>query len=366
MPRHYVSKGVKEPMKTPQQLMREQMDELMGKGRDSAAGNNQPTFDDPDVDRYFLCGCSPYELLKGTKSETMPQLERDGFLKERSESLKSQWDELTQEDKDNYGFEFELKEFLQILVDEQDRRITKAKERYEAANDIPPEIPPETKKQIDLIKEQIIELQTQSEVLGEQGDVDESVTAFNKANAMQLQLQAIEQRATPAAPKKQYVDEVSGLVYSSTDNEARIADLQSGRQYKAWKAIRDCLEALKAQNPPRAGSKNREATGGSSAGGAGAGPRDDERERRGDDRGRERDRRDDRRGDDRRDRDDHRRGDDRRGDDRRDRDDHRRGDDRRDRDYDRRDRDRDYDRKDRGYDRRDYDRRDRDYRRDRY
>ena len=59
MPRHYVSKGVKEPMKTPQQLMREQMDELMGKGRDKnldEAGNNQPTFEDPDVDRYFLCG----------------------------------------------------------------------------------------------------------------------------------------------------------------------------------------------------------------------------------------------------------------------------------------------------------------------
>ena len=50
--------------------------------------------------------------------------------------------------------------------------------------------------------------------------------------------------------KKQYVDEVSGLVYSSTDNEARIADLQAGRQYQAWKAIRERLLAFKANPPP--------------------------------------------------------------------------------------------------------------------
>ena len=83
MPRNYVSKGVKEPMKTAQQMMREQMDELMGKSRDVPLEEREahaPKFEDPDVDRYFLCGCSPYELLKGTKSETIPGLDRDGFL----------------------------------------------------------------------------------------------------------------------------------------------------------------------------------------------------------------------------------------------------------------------------------------------
>mmetsp|Transcript_13924 Transcript_13924/g.23078 ORF Transcript_13924/g.23078 Transcript_13924/m.23078 type:complete len:361 (+) Transcript_13924:66-1148(+) len=343
MPRNFVSKGVKEPMKTPQQLMREQMDELMGKSRDNDLGDEnapQPSFSDPDVDRFHLCGCSPYELLKGTKSETMPQLDRDGFLKERSESLKVQWEALPQEERDKYGYEYELMKFLDILVEEQDRRITKAKERYEAQNDLPPEIPPETKKQIDLLKEQIKELQTQSEVLGEQGEVDASMTAFNKANTMQLQLQAIEQKATPLQPKKQYVDDVSGLVYSSTDNEARIADLQSGRQYKAWKAIREKLIELKAQQPPpppgtaAASTTNREAEW-------------KREERPAEDRRRD----DDRRYDERRDRKD----------DRRDYRDYR--DDRRDDSY----RERDYYRRDR-YDRRDYDRRDRrdDDRRDYY
>lgn len=358
MPRNHISKGVKEPMKNPLDLMREQMNEMMGKHRDvplSERLEKEPTFDDEGVDRSFLCGCSPYELLKGTKSETMPQLEREGFLKERSAGLKMRWEALSQEERDKYGYERELLDFLQILVDEQDRRVTKAKEKYEAKNDEPAELPPDIKKEVDGLKEQIKELQAQSEVLGEDGDVDASMQAFNKANALQLHMQGIEARAAPQQNKRQFVDEVSGLVYSSTDNEARIADLQSGRQYKAWKTIREKLIELKELNPPAKPVKDA-AMGGTSdvpeaARDGGdrdrrneddSRKRDGRREERRDDRGHDRrrdDRRDDRRHDDRR-------CDDRRYDDRRDdrrpdryddrRRDDRRFDDRRDRDYDRR------------------------------
>jgi len=34
------------------------------------------------------------------------------------------------------------------------------------------------------------------------------------------------------------VDEVSGLVYSSTDNEQRISDLQSGKMYQVSVRVR--------------------------------------------------------------------------------------------------------------------------------
>merc|ERR1719446_2043052 len=270
----------------------------MGRGRDSAAGGAaMPGFDDPEVDTGFLCGCSAYELLKGTKSETMPQLDRGGFLKDRSESLKARWDELPQTEKDNYGFENDLMELLQALVDEQDRRIVKAKERYEANNEAEPGISVEMKASIDELHEQIVELQTQSEALGESGDVDASMAAFNKANTLQLQLQEMERKTATVAQKKQYVDDISGLVYSSTDNESRIADLQSGKHYRAWKEIREKLIELCARNPPRKG-----ANGGSSSasaptrGGTDEPGRDrgGDRDRR-DDRGRDYDRRDDRR-----------------------------------------------------------------------
>jgi hypothetical protein len=92
-----------------------------------------------------------------------------------------QWEALTQEEKDKFGFESELMDFLAALVEEQDRRIAAAKKRYDAMNEAEAEVPKELLAQIDGIKEQIQELQTQSEVLGEEGDVDGSMQAFQKA-----------------------------------------------------------------------------------------------------------------------------------------------------------------------------------------
>ena len=247
-------KGGKEAAKTPKQLMREQMDELLGKNRDTDPGSSRSSFDDPKVDRFFLCCCSPYMLLKGTKSEAMPQLDQRGFLLEHSETLRSKLLSLPQVEKDHFGYEHELLELLHALVEEQDRRITRSKSRYDEANHLPHEIPPDVRRQIASLTEQIEELHAKSEALGELGDVDESVAAFNKANGLQQQLLAIEARSQPLA-KKQYVDPVSGLVYSSTDSQARIDDLHSGRHFKAWEAIRQRLAELRAQNPPRGGNK---------------------------------------------------------------------------------------------------------------
>jgi len=330
------------------------MDELMGRDRDVNTDekvDTSQTMGDPSIDRYFLCGCSPYELLRGTKSETMPQMDREGFLKDRPEAMKIAWEALSQEERDSHGFERETQDFLQVLVDEQDRRVRASKEKYERESNVEPEIPPEKKKQLETLREQVKELQAQSEALGEEGDVDGSMTAFNKANALQLHLNEVEKKAVPVAAKKQYVDEVSGLVYSSTDNEQRISDLQSGKMYQAWKMMREKLLELKAKNLPELGVGGYGSQGGSkprSGASSGAMPasadhpyeRDRERDRergysdRGDERGYER-HRDDR--------------------------------DRRDREYDQRDHDRrdQYDRREQrdcdswGYARRDYDRRDR-------
>ena len=104
--------------KNPLDLMRAQMDELMGKSRDVPLSEREAAdswaFDSPDVDKYYLCGCSPYELLKGTKCEVMPQLSRDGYGKERSEGLRERWNALTQPEKDAYGYEHDL---MVLLMD---------------------------------------------------------------------------------------------------------------------------------------------------------------------------------------------------------------------------------------------------------
>ena len=229
-------------------LMKAQMDELMGKNRDVAGGHNamdvEPDFSDPQIDRYFLCGCSPYELLKGTKSEQLPQLDREGFVKERSEGLRLRWEALSQRDKDRYGFERDLYELLTSLVAEHDRRISRLRERYDRENREVPEVNTELKKELEGLKDQAAELQVQSELLGEEGDVEGALAAFQQAAAVLTKAQEVERRAMPRDQKRQYVDDVSGLVYSSTDSEARIADLQAGKQYKGWRAIRDKLVEL--------------------------------------------------------------------------------------------------------------------------
>jgi len=244
----------KEASKNPLDMMREQMDELMGKNRDTKVGNGESAFQDfsdPKLDTYYLCGCSPYGLLQGTKSEAMPGLEREGFLKDRSEGMRLRWEALPQEEKDKYGYERDLYELLSMLVEEQDRRIVRLKERYERENaELKVEVNTELMNEIESVREQMIELLTQAEVLGENGQVDDAQSAFTRGAAQSSRLQELERRAVPKEAKKQYVDEVSGLVYSSTDNEARIADLQAGRQYQAWKAIRERLLELKAAPPP--------------------------------------------------------------------------------------------------------------------
>ena len=52
----------------------------------------------------------------------MPQLEREGYLLERSEAVRTAWGELPQEEKDAYGYEHDTMQFLQMLVDEQAHR----------------------------------------------------------------------------------------------------------------------------------------------------------------------------------------------------------------------------------------------------
>ena len=196
------------------------------------------------------------------------------------------WDALPQEEKDRYGFERDLYELLSSLVEEHDRRIQRQKERYDRENAMlegRDTVDPELKREIESVKEQITELLTHSEVLGEAGDVDEALQPFSQSTSLSARLTELERRAQPREAKKQYVDDVSGLVYSSTDNEARIADLQAGKQYKAWKAIREKLIELKAKPPANVRSDPRGDRGDSRGGRGGDDFRrsyDDDRRRR--------------------------------------------------------------------------------------
>ena len=233
-------------------MMKAQMDELMGKHRDVAGSMDvEPDFADPQVDRYFLCGCSPYELLRGTKSEQLPQLEREGFLKERSETVRLRWEALPQEERDSYGYERDLFDLLTNLVEEHDRRISRLRERYERENSEVPEISAEAKREVENKLDESNEMLVEAELLGEEGKPEAQAVAQQKAEALVKEAELLEKKALPPGYKKQFVDDVSGLVYSSTDSEARFADLQKGKQYQAWAAIRAKLTEMREKPPPR-------------------------------------------------------------------------------------------------------------------
>ena len=115
------------PPPEPVQDMRKGMGSRPGEGSSPAAGATQLRFTVDSVDRYHLCGCSPYALLIGTSSAMLPPLDRDGYRKQRSDDLKEAWSALPQEEKDAYGFELELLQFLTKLVGNMDQKITDKK-----------------------------------------------------------------------------------------------------------------------------------------------------------------------------------------------------------------------------------------------
>ena len=98
-----------------------------GAGSSPAGGATQARFTAESVDRYHLCGCSPFALLIGTSSAMLPPLDRDGYRKTRSDDLKEAWSALPQEEKDAYGFELELLQFLSKLVGNMDQKVTDKK-----------------------------------------------------------------------------------------------------------------------------------------------------------------------------------------------------------------------------------------------
>merc|ERR1719305_995783 len=110
--------------------MRAMMDGLMGADRDlteDVKQNNRKSYDDPALDKYFLCGCSPYELLSDTKNEKM--LPSDGWGKTQDIGLQRDFLALPPDEKARYGFEYDLLKLLQGLVDQLENNIRIEKEK---------------------------------------------------------------------------------------------------------------------------------------------------------------------------------------------------------------------------------------------
>jgi len=89
------------------------------------------------------------------------------------DEAKVEWDGLSQEKKDEWGFENDLMEYLRGLVDKLDGQIKRAKEKLLADQSGRLTLSKETQAQVDQMAAQIKELQEEANTLGESGEVEE-------------------------------------------------------------------------------------------------------------------------------------------------------------------------------------------------
>lgn len=107
------------------------LDQLMGTERDVSLDkrtNKKRHFSDDDVCKHYLCGLAPFSLFRNTKSDLTPE---GGYNKVQCEESKAQWDALTQEERDSYGYEYELMKVLGGFVADCDRKVRRGQARVE-------------------------------------------------------------------------------------------------------------------------------------------------------------------------------------------------------------------------------------------
>jgi hypothetical protein len=237
--------------------MREALDALMGADRDlPAEERNKPKpprrLDDPKLCKNFLLGFCPGEEFQRTKHDY------GTCALDHDEAAKAQWEALDEREKDRLGYERQLKRFMDGMMDDLRRKIQRNEQRL-AQNEIPVLVSSE-QANINVLTTKIAELVRQSEKLGEDGDVDGSVAAAAQADTLKSQKANLEKEAAERAAKRtgsqQYVCEISAVIVNN--EETRVRDHLSGKNYKAWlkthekyKELKETLRKRETEGLPR-------------------------------------------------------------------------------------------------------------------
>lgn len=221
----------------------------MGAERDVAIEDRKNVirkFDDPEVCKFYLCGLNPYNLFHNTKSHL------GHYDKVEDDDCKAQFEALSQEEKNSYGYEYDLMVFLEDMVVKMDREIARKQDRVRSENQ-QMELPPEQKAEIAELQIQIDDLLAKSEAKGEEGEVDEALQLNKDAEALRAKQAAIQDQHLPKdkrshQQKTMEVCTVCGIFTSSVDSEERKRDHKNGKQYQGWTKVREKLVELKAKN----------------------------------------------------------------------------------------------------------------------
>jgi RNA-binding protein Luc7-like 2 len=244
------------------------LDELMGKERNvplSERSQRRMRYDDPSVCKYDMAGLCPHGLFKNTRSDLGPcsyEIHSDHI--DWSQFM-ADYDK--QDDREKERYEKRLMRYLEDLIREMDRKIVKSKDRAEKESQ-PKPVKPEDQVKLDELHQRAKEALEKSQVLGEEGDVDQALMLSQQADAYKKQHEEMYKRLT-TPDRIMTVCEICGVFINSTDNEARrlggripqpILDHLNGKQYLGWKAIREQYAKLqeKYASHPKAPSAPRD------------------------------------------------------------------------------------------------------------
>ena len=240
---------------TVRHLARINRSRLPGKG-----GGVVIKFHDRDVCKYTLCGVCPHRLFSNTKSDmgSCSYAICGAENPKMSDPLK-EWNKLPQNEKDKYGYEYNTMLYLQKLVRGCDNKIVQSKRRLEA-EDRPAtmaELNEDDKQKLVEIAQQMQDKTLEAQKFGDEENISEALRIMQEIDVLNKRRKAITEGGGAVAAgikqneSKLIVCEVTGHYYSSMDGEERMALYFQGKQYRGWKRLREYLQKLEQQRPPR-------------------------------------------------------------------------------------------------------------------
>ena len=170
-----------------------------------------------------------------------------------------EWNELPQNEKDKYGYEYNTMLYLQKLVRGCDNKIVQSKKRLEA-EDRPAtmaELNEDDKQKLVEIAQQMQDKTLEAQKFGDEENISEALRIMQEIDVLNKRRKAITEGGGAVAAgikqneSKLIVCEVTGHYYSSMDGEERMALYFQGKQYRGWKRLREYLQKLEQQRPPR-------------------------------------------------------------------------------------------------------------------
>jgi RNA-binding protein Luc7-like 2 len=280
-----MSRKYREPLKSDLDLMREELDSLMGINRNNdRAGEVVSDFRDERVCKFYLLGMCPNEMFVNTKMDEGP------CTRVHSDALKEEFERSG----DTTIFDHNLEHELLKRISDVDRSIERARSRLDEEK-VDDTTNPDLNPDVVAITTEIAKSSAEMDVAGEEGDIDLAQELMTKIEQLNRQKHDIisrlldQRRANQAKTgmdvnKKLRVCDICGSYLSIFDSDKRLTDHFMGKQHIGFQTMRDYLQGIKERREQRRGA----------GGGADAGPDDRGDGRRdygrGDGRDRDRDR----------------------------------------------------------------------------